>query len=424
MITKSIKIADGVKINYIETSKFKTNYFSFNFITNLDEEKSYYNTLIPRILSHASATYPSQASIDKRLQYLYSAGLATRNTQNGKFHIFGILADMLNNKYTPDTDVTGEMLSLICDIIFNPYLEDGVFSKQYTESEKLEVIDAINAEINNKGAYAMNRCTEIMCKDEIFSVKRTGTVENVQSVTPTMLYDAYKNALQKYRIEIFVVGSVDINSIADTLKGYFDKIERSVEKLADFDIIREAKEVKQLCEIQNVQQGKLCMGFRTGRTIEDGDYHIAQLFCEIYGGSPTSKLFVNVREKKSLCYTCRSLITQKSGLMYVSAGIDASNKQISEEAILEQLENVKQAKITDSELDSAKKSLKNAYMQIYDSPSAMEMWTLNRELSGNFDIPNEQAELVDKATKAQIASFAKNITLDTVYFLKGEENNG
>ena len=334
------------------------------------------------------------------------------------------MADMLCDRYTEPTNVTDEMINLLCDIVFNPYLEDGAFSKKYTDSEKLEVIDAINAEINNKGRYSLNRCTEIMCEGEIFAIKKTGSVSDIEKITPESLYEAYKEALKKYRIEIYAVGKLDIEKIADTLKPYFEKIERDVEELPEIDIVREAGEIKRVCETQDVKQGKLCMGFRTGKTIEDGGYHIAQLFNEVYGGSPTSKLFVNVREKKSLCYTCRSMITQKSGLMYVMAGIEASNKQVAEDAILEQLDKIRRGEITPEELSSAKKSLKNGYMNIYDSPSAMELWTLNRELSDNFDVPLGEAQRVDATTVEQITEYARGITLDTVYFLKGEDANG
>ncbi|MBO5374613.1 MAG: insulinase family protein, partial [Clostridia bacterium] len=322
------------------------------------------------------------------------------------------------------TSVTDEMLDLVFDILFNPIIEDEAFSRNNTESEKLEIIDIINAEINNKGRYAQNRCTEIMCSDEIFSIKPFGTVDQVKSATAKQIFDAYKKALREYKIEIYFVGSLDIDKIATRFKACFDKIERAPEELAQIEIKRVAGELKEVTEVQSVAQGKLSMGFRTGKTIEDGDYHIAQLFSEIYGGSPSSKLFVNVREKKSLCYTCRSYVTQKSGLMYVSAGIEAENRQIAVDAILEQLENVKNAKITCEELDNAKKSLKNAYMNIYDSPAGMEVWTLNRELSNNHDSPLLEAKRASEATKEQIAEFARGITLDTIYFLKGEDANG
>ncbi len=422
MITKYIKIAEGVKVNYIETEKFKTNYISVNFITQMRKESAHLNTLVSRVLVHGSKNFPSQSAIEKRLQYLYAGSISRRTNNIGKYQIFGVCADMLNDRYTEGTPVTDEMVDLVCDIVFNPIVENDAFSKQNTEDEKLETIDLINAEINNKARYAQNRCTEIMCENEVFSIKTTGTKEDVLATTPKDLFEAYKKALREYRIEIYVVGKVDIDKLANTFKSHFDKIERSLESLDDIEIIKEVSEVKNIEEIQEVSQGKLCMGFRTGKTIEDGDYHVAQLFNEIFGGSPTSKLFVNVREKKSLCYTCRSYVTQKSGLMYVSAGIESSNKQVAIDAILEQLENVKNAKITSTELESAKKSLKNAYMNVYDSPVAMEVWTLNRELSENFDVPSDEANKILATTKEDVSSYAKGIKLDTIYFLKGEEN--
>ncbi|MBQ7411563.1 MAG: insulinase family protein [Clostridia bacterium] len=424
MITKSIQIANGVKINYIQTDKFKTNTFSFNFITQIRKDSAYLNTLLVRLLTHGSASYPSQMALEKKLQYLYAGTVAKKTSSIGKYQIFGVLADMLNDRYTEKTPVTDEAIDLLCDIIFNPLLENGAFSAQYTEDEKSELIDIINAEINNTARYSQNRCIEIMCENEIFSIKTIGTVEQVNSVKQQMLYDAYFKALRECRIEIYVVGNVDIDKIASKFKSFFDKIERKPEIIDDIDIVRCAAEVKNEEEIQDVSQGKLVMGFRTGKTIEDGDFHIAQLFNEVFGGSPSSKLFVNVREKKSLCYTCRSFVTQKEGFMCVTAGIEASNKQVAIDAILEQLENVKNAQISDTELDSAKKSLKNGYMNIYDSSFSMEAWTLNRELSNNYDTPTTEAKKVLEATKEQIAEFAKGITLDTIYFLKGEDANG
>ena len=420
MITKKITISDGVRINYIETEKFKSNFIAVNFISELDKDKSFLNSMVPRILSHASKSYPSQAEIDKRLQYLYSASLTTKNISYGQYHIFGFLSDMLNDKYALGTSVTDEMVNFLCDIIFNPYLENGVFSKQFTENEKLEMIDAIEAEINSKTSYSITRCIENMFEGEIFSVRKTGTVEDVERITPEMLYNAYKKALSECTVEIYVVGSVDIDRVASTFKAHFDKVERHVEKIIDITPTVSKRDIKQICEIDDVSQGKLCMGFRLGNT---NDTVVANLFSELYGASPTSKLFINVREKKSLCYTCRSILSLKSGAMYVVAGIEATNKEIAEKAILEQLDCVKNAEITDEELESAKKSLKNAYMTIYDRPSALATWFLNRSLSSLDSTPMLEYEKLNSITKEQIASFAKKINLDTVYFMRGELEN-
>ncbi len=424
MITRTIDIAKGVRANYIHTDKFKTNYVSFNFITQADKERSYLNAMIPVILMRGCKKYPSQSDLNRRLQFLYSADIDARNNLVGEYQVFGFSSNMLNDRFTADVKTTNEMAELLCDIIFDPYLEKGVFSEKYTESEKLNLIDTIEAEINNKTRYAMNRCIEEMCKDEIYSVRKYGTVDDVKTVNAANLYEAYLKALKEYRVEIYVVGDCDFDSVAGIFKTSFNNIERNVVEPKPYPIVMKADSVKQIEEVQDINQGKLCIGMRTGKTIEDGNYHIAQLFSEIYGASPTSKLFVNVREKMSLCYFCRSQISQRNGLLMVASGIEFKNKQIAEDAILNQLEAIKNGEITEEELENAKRSLRNAYMSIYDSGYSMELWTLNRSLSNNTDTPADEKSKVENATIEEIVEYAKGITVDTVYFLKGEESNG
>ena len=125
----------------------------------------------------------------------------------------------------------------------------------------------------------------------------------------------------------------------------------------------------------------------------------------------------------SLCYFCRSVITQRNGVLIIASGIEFKNKEIAEEAILKQLEAIKNGEISTEELENAKRSLRNAYMQIYDSAEGMESWTLNRSLSENHDTPEGEKEKLESATAEEIVEYAKGITLDTVYFLKGESKN-
>ncbi len=424
MITRTIDIAKGVRLNYIHTDKFKTNLISFNFITQISNDSAHLNAMLPIILMRGCKKYPTQAELNKRLQYLYSADIDAKNDKLGEFQIFGFSTNMLNDRFTGEIKMTEEMTELLCQLIFRPYLENGVFSRKYVEGEKINLIDAIEAEINNKTRYSMNRCLEEMCKDEIFSVKKFGTVEQVECINAKALYEAYKKAIKECKIEIYAVGECNCEKIASIFRSYFEGIERDVREPVLYPIVKAASEVKRIDECQDINQGKLCIGMRTGRNIEDGNFHIAQLFSEIYGASPTSKLFINVREKMSLCYFCRSLIQQRNGVLMVASGIEFANKEIAEEAILKQLDAIKKGEISAEELDNAKRSLRNAYMHIYDSLEAMEAWTLNRSMSKNYDTPESERDKVENATVDEIVAFAKGITLDTVYFLKGESENG
>lgn len=421
MITKSIGIADRVNLNYIKTDRFKTNYISFEFVSPRDKKRVHFNSMLPLILMRATNKYPTQAHINKRLQYLYSSDIVATNSSFGQYQIFGMKMNMLNDRFTGETKVTLETIDLLCEMIFNPYLKDGVFDSTFTEGEKINLIDTVESLINNKGSYAINRLKSEMCKNEVFSISKYGETEDIKKITPESLYYAYKEALSVYPIEIYAVGDMDIDSVALKFKEYFKGIERSPIEIPEIELIKEAKEVKRVTDTEKVKQARLVLGFRTGYDFRENKYHLVQLFNEILGASPVSKLFLNVREKMSLCYSCRSIVNQKNGILLIASGIDAKNKEIAEKAILEQLEMIKNGNITEEEFSSAKKSIKNGYLSITDSAEAMHAWASYRALCGISTTPKLECEKTEMTTIEQIKEFARGISLDTVYFLKGEE---
>ena len=423
MITKSIKISSGVSLKYIETDKFKTNYFSLNFLSPLSNEKAHFNALIPLVLMRGCNKYKTQLEINKKLQYLYSGEIAARNDSFGEYQIIGFKANMLDNRFSVDTDITIETVSLICNLLFNPLLENGVFTKNYTNGEKLNLIDIIESERNNKTWYSISRLTEEMCKHEVFGVSKLGEIKKVKDITPKTLYNAYQEMISTYPVEIYFVGKCDIDALANLLKEHFASVQRNVIEIPKAKTIEKSTEVKQIVDTENVKQGKLCLGFRTGYKVEDNKYYLVQLFNEIFGGSPTSKLFMNVREKMSLCYYCRSIINQRTGIMKVASGIEFENKEIAENAIIEQLNAIKEGNITKEEFESARKSIRNGYLQIYDSAESMETWSFYRGICQSYATPMEECNKIDTATIDDIKSVAEKMTLDTVYFLNGIEKS-
>ena len=389
----------------------------------LSNEKAHYNALIPLVLMRGSNKFQNQSEINKRLQYLYSGEIVARNDAFGEYQITGFKANMLDNRFANDTDVTMETVSLICNLLFDPLLENGAFTEAYTKGEKLNLIDMIESEKNNKTRYSITRLTEEMCKNEVFGVSKLGKVKDVKKITSKSLYEAYMEMINTYPIEIYFVGQCDIDKLANMLKLQFSKINRNVIEIPKVVTKEKATKVKRITDTENVKQGKLCLGFRTGYKVEDNKYYQVQLFNEVFGGSPTSKLFMNIREKMSLCYYCRSIINQRNGIMKVASGIEFKNKDIAEKAIIDQLEQIKNGNITEEEFESAKKSIRNGYLQIYDSAESMETWTFYRGLCQNNATPMDECEKINTATIEDIKSVAQKMTLDTVYFLNGVDKS-
>ena len=413
-------IADGINLTCLQTEKFKTNFLSFSFIAPLDASSAAANALIPSVLLRGSRKYPTMAEINKKLDCLYDAGLSSRNQKRGESQIFGICAGVLDSAFALEgEDLLGEMTGLLGDIILSPVTDGEAFDAAYTESEKNNLIDAINAGVNNKAYYAKLRCTQEMCADERYGLSENGTVDEVKALTPVAVYEQYRYALKHYPIEIFFVGNEDGERLAKRLSGIFGGLSREPVAVAEPEIVRKAGEIKTVAEDMAVNQGKLVIGMRSGVTLHDSDYPAMLMFNEIFGGGATSKLFMNVREKMSLCYYCSSSLDSFKGLIFIQSGIEVDNREVAEKAILDQLEAVRRGDFTDEEISSAYLGLVNSYKEMSDSARGLEGWYLGRTLAGIFCDPDEVADRLSGVTRDDIIAAAEKASIDTIYFLNG-----
>lgn len=413
-------IADGVNFNYLETDKFKTGFLSVNFIAPLDQATAAKNALIPQILMRGSEKYPNMAELNKKLDYLYASSLSSRNSKRGELQIFGICASMIDSAYTiGGEDLIAEVTDVLADVLLHPVTSGEAFDAAYTESEKTNLIDAINAKVNNKTYYARNRCIQEMCRNERFGLSETGTVEEAAACTPENTYAQYRYMLTAYPVEIYFVGKCDADALADRLAAMFADIKREPIAIPDTEVIRTAGDVKNITEDMPVNQGKLNIGFRSGIALSDPEYPALMMFNEIFGGGVTSKLFMNVREKMSLCYYCSSSPEAAKGLLIVSSGIEVDNRAVAEKAIFDQLEAVKTGDFTEDEQNSALLSLVNSYRELTDSARAMETWYLGRRLAGDMSDPEDVVASLQAVTRDEIIAAAKRAMPDTIYFLNG-----
>ena len=415
-------IGTGINISFIESDRFKTNHIGINLISGLNKEHASKNALLTKVLKRGSRNYPTMAILNRELDFLYSAGVGAGVYKVGEAQIVWLSAYMLENKYAlDDTDILSGTLNILGDILTNPLIEDDGFKTEYVETEKTNLINDIEAQINDKGSYAYKKCIGIMCKDEKFSVNTLGTIDDVKAIDNKNLYEHYKYALASYTIEIFCVGKIADKKqvLIDKFKDLFKDIKRENLETFDTEVILKADNKGEHIEEMPVNQGKLAMGFRIGLSNKSNDFAKFTLFNAIYGASPTSKLFENVREKLSLCYYCHTAVEAEKGIVTVLSGIEVENKQKTIDEVLKQLDEIKNNNFTDNEMEDARLSIINSYRGVFDSSGSIEFWYLRRLLCGVMRTPEEAIELIKKANRDDVIEAANRITLDTVFFLKG-----
>lgn len=414
------KISTGVNFNFISDNRFKTNRISAALFLPLSKDTASANALAASLITRSCKKYPDFTSLSKRLSQLYGASLYSYVRKFGEVQALVITAAGIDDKYAiDDMKISKELTDLLCMSMFEPNIENGAFIEGELEQERRQLVESIDAEFNDKRTFAVKRCIEIMCENEAFSTSRTGTKENVQLLSGKQVYNAWTEALQKAKIELYMLGDTKADFALESFKNAFSSKGREIELKTE--IVPKAKNVKRITERQDVTQSKLVLGFRTPVAEPNGNTAALKLMTAVLGGTPSSKLFTNVREKMSLCYYCASRYDPNKGIILVDSGVENENTEKTEKAILEQLKAMQAGDITDEEISAAKLAMRNSYMTYLDSLSMIENFYLSQTFNGRVLTPKQAAEQIFAVTKDQIVEAANAVSLDTVYVLTGKE---
>lgn len=414
------EIADGVFFNSIKDNRFKTMKITANMIVPLTKENASANALLCGVLSHSCKAYPDFTELSRKLSSLYGADLGVSVKKIGDNQLLRISASGLDDRYAFDGDSVAEELSeLLCNVIFKPNLTDDEFPSVEVEQEKHQLLDVIDSEFNDKRIYANNRLVEIMCADEVFGLKRYGTAEKIRECNAKSLYNTWQNLLKTAKFEIMYVGETSPDLAEAVFTKAFDGIDRQTQTV-ETEIIRSAENAKHISEEMELSQSKLVMGFRAGTAIPDTDVNATRLMCAILGGTASSKLFCNVREKQSLCYYCSSSYDRVKGIITVDSGVEAENIEKAEQGILNEIEDMKKGNITDFEIEAAKMAVVNSFRSTNDTVGGIESWYVNQIFDDKFRSIEEMSEAISSVTKEQVVASAQKMTLDTVYVLKNK----
>lgn len=416
----------GVWLRAVHTNKFKSSYLSVTLFAPLAKETAGANALIPEVLRRGTAVHPDMESLSAALDELYGGAVEPVVRKKGETQCVGFAASFLDDAYALKGEpVLEPAADLLCELLLKPYTENGVFSSAYTAGEKANLIDRIRAQINDKRTYATQRLTQEMCKYEAFGVDKLGDEESVSALTPESLWERYQELLRTARVEVYYCGSADPERVAGALKRALSGLPVNEDRIDPECSVRVSAGPDPIVveEAMDVTQGKLAMGFRTGgATCWEEEYPALFLAVAVFGGTTLSKLFMNVREKLSLCYYASATLEKMKGLVLVSSGIEFDKYQTARDEILAQLEAVRRGEIEDWELEGSRRTLIGACMSTLDDQGRQEEYWLGQAAAGLEESPEEFAARLEGVTREQAAAAAQKLELDTVYFLKGKES--
>lgn len=417
------RINENITLSYIPMNKLKTTTVGFYIHRPLCKEDAAKNAVLAMVLRRGSKDYPDMEAISKRLDELYGSKLSAGISKKGEDQIISFEAECISDRYVPGNEpLLGEVMKLLCGIIFEPRVEDGKFNQEIFAIEQKNLIDRIRSEVNDKRSYANERMCGILCKDDAYSVSRLGDEQSAASIDSGELYEYYKKIITGSAIDIYFAGELDFDKVTKVIEGYIDGRSFSGGEIPTTDIVRvDNAEPEKVTEKMDVTQGKLSMGFTTGIKSDDERYWALLVANSIFGSGAHSKLFNNVREKLSLAYYAGSQMHRFKGFIAVNAGVEFENFQKAYDETLLQLDLLKKGDVSEQEFTAAKMFLINNLDSYYDDQLYMQSFYLSEQVAGtDYDIEYYKKKIEAVSLKEAVAA-AQNIKLQCAYFLTGKE---
>ena len=418
---KQIEIKKGIKLHTIKTEKFKTNLIAIMLTTKLDRENVTKNALIPAVLRRGTKNLITQEEINKKLEEMYGASLDCGLDKTGDNQVLKFYIETVNDEFLPQEaeNMLKTSLEKIFEFVFNPYLENGYFKKEYVEQEKENIKQIIDGKIDNKARYSLDRCIEEMYKDQPYGLYKYGYVEDMKDINEKNLYEYYKQLINECKIDIFVSGIIDeeTENIIKNNENIIKLKDREPQYNEPEIIAKKPEKENDVQESMDVTQGKLIIGMDLDINDDNLRFDV-MIYNSIFGGSANSKLFQNVREKASLAYTASSSYYRFKNNIFINCGIEIKNYEKALEIIKQQIEDMKKGDFTDEEVENAKKGIIASIKTIDDEQDTEITYFFSQELSKSKCNIEQYMQRISGVTKEKVVDIANKVSINTVYFLK------
>lgn len=420
---KRENLAPGVFLNTLDAQKFNRCRITIRFQYPACRETATASAVLPLVLERCCADYPDMTLLSRRLAKLYGADLSVDNSTNGANRVLTVSVTGIKDEFALEgEDLTAEYADLVFGVAFRPYLVNGRFDEEALAIERGKLRQQLQAEVNDKRLYCVRQARRRFFGDSLAGVERDGYLEEVDGVTPQLLTQVYEEMLCRASIEVTAIGAKD-ETVRRRLLAALEGRKRDWQAPLP-GLFMPRRQPDHQVETMDMVQAKLCLLFTAGRCTGAQEIAASRLAMALYGGSVTSRLFLNVREKQSLCYYCSSSYTSVTGCMMVDSGVEPANARKAEAAILKELAQLCDGPITDEEMEDCRRGLLSSLESVEDSLSGLEGWYFAEIARGGpVSTPAQARAALEQVTKEQVRQVLRQFTLSVSYLLTPEVND-
>ncbi|MGO0154684.1 EF-P 5-aminopentanol modification-associated protein YfmF [Leuconostoc mesenteroides] len=419
---KKTIINHGANLVILPTTQFKTLHIAVDFSTSVDPKRISARALVSYLTGVSSARYKTQQQVAQKTIDLYGAHYQTDVFRIGQTHHVRFTLQIPAPTYIMGgKQLLTESFDFLSEMIFNPLVDDHAFNEQVFANEQQSLMNELASVKDDKSRYAVAKLREITYDKPGMCVSASGNEETVANLNPSDVYQTYQNMINEDTMNIVVLGDINQQQIISLLQKW--PIEPHQVKEDKEPFYRQVPRV-QLREVVEhktaINQAMLTMAYQINVQPFDDQRFAVMVMNALLGGTPLSKLFMNVREKESLAYSIYSRWQHDTGFLTISAGLDATKVRQTDMMIQEQIKAIQEGDFDNQTVDAIKMSLISDYLSQRDSPSSQMEVAFSRLLTRRETSEQEWIDRVRSVTADDIQTAAQKMSLQSRYILLPE----
>lgn len=406
-------------LHLIKTDKFKTIFFKLVFRNEIRKEEITKRNVLFNILSTSSKKYNTKRLMNIKKEELYDLSLYCSTRRIG-YHIASeIYFSMLNPKYT-DKKMLDEVTDFIKEVIFNPNIVDNKFNKEMLEVAKNLVKTDIISIKDYASYYSLLRAKQALGEEYPFSYNLDGYLEDLEKINEENLVEYYNEIINNSLLDIYVVGDFDFYEMEKLIK---EKIKFKTKLLKKKkcpivkDYISNTKKGIKIMEDSSFKQSYLVLLLSLKNLTDIEKKYTLFLYNTILGNYPDSKLFQNVREKKSLAYNINSLYQKNDNFIIIKTGIAKDNTDVCIKAIKKEMNEMVKGNFSEENINNAKELIISSLNEFEEYQNSIAEYYFSMDYL-KIDKVEKAIDIIKNITKEDIMKVAKKVKIDIVYLLK------
>mgnify|MGYP000552199301 FL=1 len=410
---------NSFNIYTIKTDRFKTSHLEVIFKNVLKKEEIGTYSFLADMLSEGCKKYPRKKDLITRFEELYKIVIYASTMRVGNVIDLHVSLDFINPEYIEDEGYIEDVIKTLFEVILNPNVCNDEFDLKTFNIVKERLRREINSLKENPVKQSIKEAIKTMDSNSPTSYEILGTIEELENITPAKLYNAYKSLRKNFKVDVFLIGNLDMDNVASLIKKYFKNryiVSDNFEVMVDN---KETKKVKVKAMKSDNIQTNLVMLFNLKNLSELEKNITLNCFNYLYGsGGLTSKLYKSIREENSLCYAINSMYLKYDKLLMVQISLDNCNVKKAISLVKKELKSMQNGNFSEEEVRDAINNMVISLDMSLDNNIAI----LNNYVFNIYDkLPSieERKEYFKKLTKEDIVNVSKKVKLNTIFTLEG-----